>query len=427
MDRKINLPTTASLFPAANGWHLLVTGDGQRRAQQAATFAEAVELLPSPTPGETIRVALPTRLAVFERFTLPSHDPAELEGMVQHQLEKTLPYPIEETTHGFEVLSRRDADPEAERGAESTLIAGAVHRAAMETLCAPLLTKNRHPSEVTFRALHAAAQAPDAASCGVWMEENDVVFGIFEEGVLCFAEIADSPARLQENFSQMLLSAELASASTRFEALLLDPALDEFRAPLAKLAGVPERAVIELCTEPRERGGDGSPFPNLAPEAWRLERARQARTRRFKQQCVKVGLAYAACIILAFVYLGLQGSKLRAVERELEATRPQVDNLVTAQARWRALAPAIDQRRFTVELLNNVFESLPSGDTRVTQFNQGKSDFMVQGEAPNAAEAIALVEKLKSVEGLNEYHLEAGQPILLPPNDHAQFSISGKL
>jgi len=424
VDRKINLPTTASFFPAAKGWHLLLTRSGERHVHQAATFAEAVELLPPSVPGETIRVAIPTRLAVFERLTLPSHDTSELEGMVQHQLEKTLPYPVEETNHGFEILSRREADPEAERGAETTLIAGAVHRPAMETLCTPLLQKKRYPSDVTFRALHAAEQAPsEGASCGVWMEEDDVVFAIFEEGVLTFAEIAPSPEELQANFSHILLSAELASASTSFQALLLDPELRESCTPLAKLAGLPERAVIDLCTEPRTHSG----FPDLTPEAWRAERARQSRNARFKQQCIKAALAYAACIVLGFVYLGFKGRQLRGVERELEATRPQVDHLVAAQARWKTLAPAIDQRRFTVELLYHVFEAIPSADTRVTQFIQGKTDFIVQGEASNAAEAIALVEKLKGIEGLNEFDIKAGQPILLPPNDRAQFNISGKL
>ena len=444
----MNHPPTVSLFPAAHGWHLLDARGGSPRSvpsspsAPAATLAEAAQQLPPPVPDEILRVALPTRLSVFERFTLPSHDPEELEGMVRHQLEKTLPYPIEETTFRYQIVSRRDADPEAERGAETTLIAGAVHQPAVEALFAPLLQAGRHPAEATFRAAQIAAQAPASlAACGIWQEESDTVFGIFEQGVLVFAEIVSSPEELLESFSKILLSAELAGASTRFDALMVDPALDAFREPLARLSGVPERAVVELCTEPRAdastplgSSGDGgmattgamAALPDLTPETWRQERARRARAQQIKRHCVHAVLGYAACVLLAFAYLVFRGQQLKRVERALEATRPQVDTLVTAQTRWRELAPAVDPKRFTVELLFQVAENLPSSDTRVTLFNQGKSDFVVQGESPNAAEAIALLEKLKKAEGLGEYHLEAGQPVLLP-NDHAQFSISGKL
>lgn len=423
MDRKINSPAILSLFPAANGWHLLTTQGGARAVHRAATLAEAAELLPPAAADETIRLALPTRMAVFERFTLPSHDREELEGMIRNQLEKTLPYPLEETLLGFEILSRREADPATERGAEATVIAGAAHRPAVEALCAPLIAKGRYPAEVTFRALHAAAQAPqEATACGFWMEEEAVVFGIFERSALTFVEIVASPGEALESFPQFLLSAELAGASTAFSALLLDPALEKLRAPLEALPALAGCVATELCAEPRDPG----PFSDLAPEAWRLARMRRARNRNLRRQCLRAALAYGVCIVLALAYLVLQGRRLRGVEAELAATRPGVDGLLASQARWTALAPAIDQRRFTVELLFHVFESLPSSDTRVTQFNQGKGDFIVQGESPNAAEAIALLEKLKAVKALGDFHLEAGQPVLLP-NEHAQFSISGKL
>jgi hypothetical protein len=54
------------------------------------------------------------------------------------------------------------------------------------------------------------------------------------------------------------------------------------------------------------------------------------------------------------------------------------------------------------------------------------AQFMVEGEAPSAAEAIDFLEHLKAEPGLGAYRIEAGNPVILP-NGSAQFRIFGKL
>ena len=148
--------------------------------------------------------------------------------------------------------------------------------------------------------------------------------------------------------------------------------------------------------------------------------------RRLQGQVAVAGVAYGVLLLLAFVMVAIIGRRLRTVETELAIAQPQVDAVLAQQTRWKSLAPAIDPERYSVELLYQVFQSLPSAEVKITQFEQSPVDFRVQGEAPDASQAVALQEKLKSQPSLSGYQFEAGNPILLP-NDHAQFSISGKL
>ena len=408
--------------------------------RNAASFAELVAALPGKgarsTPPE-MNVALPARLLIFERLTLPSGDRPELAGMVRLQLEKTLPYGVEETTSGFQVISTKETVLEApapEDGSapaegapqtltESTVIVCAIHNEALQAFCAPLLQDRQFPHSVTPWVMHLAAKAPRPGfACALWQEEAEVVFAIYENGVLGFVEILPSPETVVEDLPQALMSAELAGAATAPTVVLLDPALTQHGEAIGKLLGAPveELAMEEPPSAPREAPVD------LTLDVWRTELARRQQLRLLQSRLAIAGLVYAALLLIVCAGLGVLGGRLRHVEAELALAQPQVDTVLAQQTRWKSLAPAIDPSRFTVEMLFQVFQSLPSADVRITQFDQSPTDFRVQGEAPDAAQAVSLEEKLKTQPSLNGYQFEAGNPILLP-NDHAQFSISGKL
>ena len=88
----------ALLTPDADGWRLSRTGAAP---QKMATLGEAAAALPA---GMRLHLALPCQAVLIERMTLPATDRAELAGMVQLQLEKTLPFAIEEVSSDFVVV-----------------------------------------------------------------------------------------------------------------------------------------------------------------------------------------------------------------------------------------------------------------------------------------------------------------------------------
>ncbi len=442
MDRKIKNPgqdSAASLIlvPALCGWRAIATtARGESSAQEAPSFAEAVaagcalsaELRLDKTPVP-VSVALPARQVVFERLTLPSADREELAGMVRLQFEKSLPYPIEETAFGFEVLSQNvtpvagGAEGETpEPVLQTTLLACGAHHGAVAALCAPLLER-QFPQRLTLWAMHLAAQAPAGeVACGLWREEDNLVFGIFEDRRLGFVEILASAEEALVVLPRALMSAEMAGAPVAFRAVLLDPALASLSGPLAAFLGVP---ILELDLAQASALPEGNTV-DLAPESWRAEQARKQRLAKRRSQIAITVAAYATLLLVALVYLGIQSGRLETLRKQAATLRPRVDAVLDQKARWKALAPAIDHRRFAVELLFQTCQSLPTAEARITRFDLGPGQFMVEGETPNAQQAVEFGEKLKARPELSDFRFESGQPVILA-NEHAQFRIFGKL
>jgi hypothetical protein len=137
-------------------------------------------------------------------------------------------------------------------------------------------------------------------------------------------------------------------------------------------------------------------------------------------------VVYALFVVLAVGWVSWLSYSLHRLNAQSAALQPEVDFVQSRKGRWLALAPALDPRRYTVELLHQAFTSLPSEEIRITQFDQTPSQFKIEGEAPSANLAIEYGEQLKKNEALKDFAIEVGSPAILP-NDHAQFRIFGKL
>ena len=95
--------------------------------QSGKTIEEVASSLPANVP---VHLALPCQATLIERIKLPSTDRDELVGMLQLQLEKTLPYPIEEVSNDFEVIHQAEN--------ESTLLSISANNLQLDRLCEPL-------------------------------------------------------------------------------------------------------------------------------------------------------------------------------------------------------------------------------------------------------------------------------------------------
>ncbi len=431
--------TTPALafLPATCGWRAVaMTARGDSSAQEAPTFAEAVAAGQALTAelrldkGQRIpaSVALPTRLAVFERLTLPSGNREELAGMVRLQFEKSLPYAAEETAFGFQIVSQNVSTPAggaegapSEPLTQTTLLACGAHHAAIAALCAPLL-EHQYPQRLTPWAMHVAAQAPAGeVACGLWREEGDLVFAIFENCRLGFVEILASPEEALAALPRTLMSAEMAGAPVEFRAVLLDPALEAFAEPLAALLGAPVCALVVTQASALPEGD----AVDLTPALWIAEQSRKERFRKRRNQFAVAAAVYAVVLLAALSYLGIQTGKLEALKKEAASLQPRVDAVIDQKTRWKTLAPAVDQRRFAVELLFQTCQSLPTPEARITRLDLNNGQLMIEGETPNAQQAIEFVEKLKACPELSDFRFESGQPLILA-NEHAQFRIFGK-
>jgi hypothetical protein len=375
-----------------------------------ATLDEAGALLQL---GEDFVLGLPVAMVLAQRLRLPTIDRDEFVEMVRIQIEKAMPYSTEEMTIDSELISQ------TEEG--SVISAVAVHNEKLSELAAPLLSLGLIPSQVTVYAVQrAATHAPVGAALLIYPEGEAIVCAIAEEGKLSFTRTLDAadPLQLQRDLPQLALSAELQGINTSFPKILLDESLYGLRDTVQGIfASTAELIAVEV--PPADTG------LNLLPESWRQRHAQLVRRGEWRKRLLWAGGAYAALLVLFLACLLILRLEIGQLGRRIDRDAPRTEFVKMTDAKWRALAPAIDPRYYPIEVLVHLSESLPSADVRITKLDQSARQVSVEGEANSAALAYQFADKVKKNRDLQMFQFEMAAPRILP-NDHAQFRLEGK-
>jgi hypothetical protein len=113
------------------------------------------------------------------------------------------------------------------------------------------------------------------------------------------------------------------------------------------------------------------------------------------------------------------------LDAQIKRDEPRTVFVRAASNNWKTLAPAIDPHFYPIEILQQVFDSLPSQDVRITAYNQSARQISIEGEANKAALAYQFAEKVKKDPDLQNFIFDMQSPRILP-NDHAQFRLEGR-
>jgi hypothetical protein len=375
------------------------------------TLDDAVPLL---TAEDDLVLGLPISAVLAQRFRLPTVDPSEFSEMVRIQVEKALPFSPDELTTDFEVIEQTETD--------SVVSAVAVRNDQLAELVAPLLNRGFIPRQVTvYAAQRAATHAPEGNTLLIYPEGEALVSAVTENGKLSLTRTLEGvdPEKLQMELPQLALSAELQGINASFPNVLLDETCYELRDTVQGiLASRAEMVGIE--TPP------ASVKLNLLPESWRARRSQLVRLTEWRKRLAWAGVAYGAALLLFLNYLGLMRLEIGRLARRVAHDAPQTEFVQSTEAKWKALAPAIDPRYYPVEILHHLSESLPSADVRITTYNQSARQISIDGEANTAALAYQFVDKVKKNPGLQAFVFDLSTPPRILPNDHAQFRLEGK-
>ncbi|MGI8890794.1 MAG: hypothetical protein ACR2G0_08445 [Chthoniobacterales bacterium] len=376
-----------------------------------ADLHEAAGLLGST---DEIVLGLPVKAVLAQRLRLPTVDPAEFGGMVQLQVEKSFPYPPEEVTSDFQLIEQSET--------ESIVSAIAVHNPRLIEMASPLLNRGYIPHQVTvYAAQRAASHAASGRALLIYREGGKLVSAISENGKISFTRTLDATEAegLQRDLPQLALSAELSGIDTAFPTVLLDEDCLPMRDTLERVfAQRPELMSTE--TPPAS-------IPlNLAPESWREQRAALVRRKEWTRRLKLAGAVYAGLFLLFALYVGFLRFQVGHLEKVIDRDAPKVEFIKSTEADWKALSPAIDPHYYPIEVLLNLFQSLPNSQVQITVYDQSARNISVQGEAPSAALAYQFAEKVKKNPALQAFAFNLGTPRILP-NDHAQFRLEGKV
>jgi hypothetical protein len=385
-------------------------GNGSWEVRTVANLDEAALLL---TKGDDLILGLPIDAVLAQRFRLPTVDPAEFPEMVRLQIEKGLPFSADEVTTDFEVIEQNETD--------SVVSAIAVRNERLAEIAAPLINRGFIPRQVTvYASQRATTHAPIGRALLIYPEGESLVSAVTENGRVSLTRTLEgvSPEQLQTDLPQLALSAELQGIPSSFPSILLDETCYELRDTVERIVDRrPELVGIEAPP--------ASVKLNLLPDSWRQKRAQIERREEWRKRLVWVAAAYGGILLLLLLYLGYTRFEIWRLSRSINRDSPQTEFVRKMDARWKALAPAIDMRYYPVEILYHLFESLPSQDVRITGYNQTARQISIDGEANNAALAYQFAEKVKKSPDLRVFQFNMADPRILQ-NSHAQFRLEGK-
>jgi hypothetical protein len=403
---KENGTTAAFLSPDIHGWRVTTAGSAGRTAP---SLAEAIADLPA---NAALELDLPCQSVVIERHKLPSTERSELAGMLQLQLEKTLPFPVEDVTHGFEILGQSET--------ESTVLTVAAPYAQLEELCAPLRERGRVPGKITLHALRVAAACPAVETIlALWPEQEQTVAAIISGGKLTWAQPINGLAAdaVLAELPGLLLGAELEGVSTDFTKIRVATGCAELEAPLAAHFGKP---VGQLGALPAASGA-----LDLLPDAWQAEARRRERTDKLKHNLLVAAVVYLLVLAGAFIYLAWLKRQAFNAQTEYDAMKPRFAGIEKQMARWDSLAPAVDPNRYVVEVLHQLAKTWQGNEKlQFTTLTFSPREWVLKGEATTDAR-FDFVQRLKRNKELEGFDLQfpPEQPL---KDDKVSFTITGK-
>ena len=384
--------------------------NGSWEVRLLQTLDEAVPLLRAE---DDLVLSLPVSAVLAQRFRLPTVDPTEFPEMVRIQIEKALPFSLDELTTDFELISQNET--------ESVISAVAVQNDRLAEIAAPLLERGLIPRQVTvYAAQRGTTHAPKGRALLIYPEGEALVSAVTENGKLSLTRMLEGveASQLKMELPQLTLSAELQGIETTFPNVLLDETCYELRDTVQGIFD--GRAEIVSVERP-----PANVKLNLLPESWRQQRLQLVRRGEWRKRIMQAGGIYAGIFFLFLLYLGFTRFEISRLNHLITRDQPQTEFVRGAEANWKALAPAIDSRYYPVEILLHLFESLPSPDVRITTYNQSARQISIDGEANSAALAYQFAEKAKKNPGLQIFKFDMAAPRILP-NDHAQFRLEGK-
>ena len=400
------------LVPGAEGWNLISrpAENGNWRVRAFPTLEEAAQTL---STDDSVVLALPVSAVLAQRMRLPSVEGSELREMVRIQLEKALPFSADEVTSDFEVI-------EQENG-ECVISAIAVQNQRLQEIAAPLLNRKVIPRAVTvYAAQRIATHAGKGRALFIYPESGALVSAISENGKLSFARTIDGGiAALRElELPQLTMTAELQGINASFENVLVDEKCFNLRDRVESAVAAPAE-LMSIETPPALTA------LNLLPQAWREERERQVQREQWKKRLVIASMVYAAIVGFALIQLAYLKFRIWLLDAQIKRDEPRTVFVRASSNSWKALAPAIDPHFYPIEILQHLFDSLPSQDVRITAYNQSARQISIEGEANKAALAYQFAENVKKHPDLQNFNFDMQSPRILP-NDHAQFRLEGR-
>ncbi len=182
---------------------------------------------------------------------------------------------------------------------------------------------------------------------------------------------------------------------------------------------------VEFVREVRISTAPPTGDPGLTPQLVRTARRRRAGARRRNVVLALVALFYAA--VVAFLWNFSQGraEAIAELKEEVEAIRPEAEEVQRARDRWQALEPAVDLQFYPLVQLNQITRVMPPSGVVIREFSTKGRSIRIRGRARDAQLAFRFEEGLEANEELGDYQWNMPNPKVERDNS-ATFEVQGE-
>lgn len=382
---------------------------------KASSSAEAVES-PSETShlGKPLVIGLPASACRTIGLLLPQTDTDLLEQIIATQLER----------RGFKL----ESDTAGKNFRWHLLGSGAGQCIVSVDVLAdpfPEALAAAHASDYT--AALRLAQLP-AGHIVIIEEQGDLVLAASHQGKLyhshIFAQmpVAEDALALEITLARLTLESELGTDSITGVALV---GAGFERGLITRLSSVIELPVRGLAELAPNTALDTRTWNKMLPLGIRTAQTARLRRGKLTRALLLGGLLYVSLGFLAFAYLHFQQQRATELSEQVEENAEPAAAVRQANQRWKALAPAIEPKRYPLFLLAEINRIMPGSGIVIREFEAKSDEIDIRGEARDAQLAIQFVEDFKKNRILSRYQWTSPRPEL--KGTTANFRAQGKL
>lgn len=382
---------------------------------RANASAEAVES-PAETShlGKPLVIGLPAASCRTIGLILPQTDSELLEQIIVTQLER----------RGFK-LEQDSAGKNYRWHLLGTSAGQSVISVDLLADPFPQALAAEHASDYT--AALRLAQLP-VGHIVIVEEQGDLVLAASHQGKLYHSHIfAQAPLNeeslaLEITLARLTLEADLGVGTIEGVALVGSSFDKALASRLSDVIDLPTRIVAELAPN---TALDTRSWTKMLPAGIRQAQTASVRRGKITRALVLGGMLYLSLAFLAFAYLRYQEQRAAELAEEVALTSEPAAAVRKANERWKALAPAIEPKRYPLFLLAEINRIMPGSGIVIREFEVKGSEIEIRGEARDAQLAFQFIEDFKKNRVLSRYQWTAPRPEL--KGTTATFRAQGKL
>jgi hypothetical protein len=369
-----------------------------------------------------VAVGLPSHQILIRVIDLPPVAPSELASMVELQIDKFSPFPVEAMVVSHEIIRRTDEN--------CRVLVAAVRQtlvdAAGETLNAAGVDPVRVDATVLgwwrllkdARALEGETRHVviilDGACRDIAVFQDDLPVVVRSLSLESDASQEDVARELAEEVTSTLMSLELehgVAAHCSVGVWHRGDVPNGIKHEIETVCGCPVRTHSLGGLPPVSEGlarrqADGDGHLDLTPQSWRL--AEKARLFKKKMAFTAGGVlgVWLLCMGGVFIGLAMQNLRLSNLQADAEEWRGPAMAVRDLRRRVSVIRQYTDRRSSALECLRELCVILPEG-VELTQFSYRKEEVLkVSGQAPTVAQIYAFKRKLDSSELFGNVTLE---------------------